>query len=97
MPRLLLTTPSMSAHQRLPSSSDANTAYYQAISQDEVGPDDQRVPEDDETLAEEFLTQAHVAAHDRRIYWIHLILGSAVLLPWNGKHTIVCCLPQLDG
>ncbi|KAI0092464.1 nucleoside transporter-domain-containing protein [Irpex rosettiformis] len=64
-------------------------AGYEPISQEEADIDEARVPalvleEDvDEALVEEFVSQEHVAEHDRRIYWIHVILGSAVLLPWN--------------
>ena len=48
--------------------------------------DSKHLEEEEEALEEEFVSQEHVAEHDRRIYWIHVILGSAVLLPWNGKH-----------
>ena len=40
---------------------------------------------DDEELVEEFVAQERAASHDARIGWIHLILGCAVLLPWNGE------------
>ena len=80
----------MSVHHRPSSGPESGTAYYQTISQDEVNFDEERAPildveEDEDTSADDFLTQEHLASHDRRIYWIHVILGSAVLLPWNGE------------
>ncbi|KAI0347455.1 hypothetical protein BDW22DRAFT_1368089 [Trametopsis cervina] len=76
----------MSVHQR-PSS-----AAYQPISQgeDEVeatSPPALNVEEDEEALAGEFVAQEYAAGHDRRVYWIHVILGSAILLPWNALIT----------
>ena len=74
--------------QHRPTSSDPG---YQPISQEEIDTNERRpltqtLEEEEEALEEEFVSQEHVAEHDRRIYWIHVILGSAVLLPWNGKH-----------
>lgn len=40
--------------------------------------------EDEEVLAEEFVSQEASVSADSRIQWIHFILGCAVLLPWNG-------------
>ncbi|KAI0698630.1 nucleoside transporter-domain-containing protein [Cytidiella melzeri] len=76
------------------------TDYYQSVSQDE---DELRQPAldigaDEEALAEEFISHEHVAEHDRRIYWIHVILGSAVLLPWNALITATpYFLARLEG
>lgn len=83
----------MSVHHRAAPGTESDAVYYQPVSQDEVGLNGQPSPafgveEDEEALAEEFLAQEHVAGHDKRIYWIHVILGSAVLLPWNGEHCI---------
>jgi hypothetical protein len=78
------------AGQYRAASGDSGSAYYQPVSQDEAGIDGFRSPpaldiEDEEAAAEEFVSQEHVAQHDRRIYWIHIMLGCAVLLPWNGR------------
>ena len=40
--------------------------------------------DDEETLAEELVTQEVQSSSDARIWWIHFVLGCAVLLPWNG-------------
>lgn len=68
-------------------------AGYEPISQEEVGINESGTPalhlEEDEALAEEFITQEHAAEHDRRIYWIHVVLGCAILLPWNGEFNLV--------
>ena len=78
----------MSTHHRS-SNGPAADASYQPISQEEteetaVGSPLQLTP-DDEELVEEFVAQERAASHDARIGWIHLILGCAVLLPWNGE------------
>lgn len=87
-PRSLPIT-SMSLQHR-PTTGDAG---YEPISQEEVGINESETPvlhlEEDEALAEEFITQEHAAEHDRRIYWIHVVLGCAILLPWNGELNLV--------
>lgn len=62
-------------------------ALYQRLPQnDPVTPNTSglQLEDDEEVLAEQFVAHERVAGHDKRIVIIHLILGSAVLLPWNG-------------
>ena len=71
------------AVQHRAASGDSSAAYYQPVSQDEVGADGTRPPaldteEDEEAAVEEFVSQEHAAEHDRRIYWIHVMLGCSL-------------------
>ena len=60
-------------------------ALYQPVPQAEDQAEDLQIGEDDEDGAvEDFVTQEHLVSHDKRVGWIHFILGCAVLLPWNG-------------
>ncbi|KAI0761722.1 nucleoside transporter-domain-containing protein [Irpex lacteus] len=85
--------------QHRPTTGDAG---YEPISQEEVAINESGTPvlhlEEDEALAEEFITQEHAAEHDRRIYWIHVVLGCAILLPWNALITATpYFLSRLEG
>ena len=77
----------------------SSDAPYQPISQD--APEDAQistplqVEEDEVAFVEDFVSQERAASLDSRIGWIHLVLGCAVLLPWNGtSHSRFTC-PQL--
>jgi hypothetical protein len=77
----------MSVHYRSVSSVESD-AQYQPIAQAETAteqePNDLQPGAEDDRLADEFVAHEHVGQHDKRIGWIHLVLGCAVLLPWNG-------------
>ncbi|KAJ3520310.1 hypothetical protein NM688_g9182 [Phlebia brevispora] len=80
----------MSVHHR--NSVTETTAPYQPLSQvetPEVHPSTPLLLSEDEevALAEDFVAQERVASHDWRIWWIHFILGCAILLPWNALIT----------
>lgn len=80
----------MSVHHRNTTATESD-ALYQPVSQVEystAGPEpntELQLEEDDDALAaEDFVAHEHAVSYDKRIGWIHFILGSAVLLPWNG-------------
>jgi hypothetical protein len=54
-----------------------------------------------EEIDDSILDDEHIppnAPVDSRIEWIHFILGSAVLLPWNGaSQTASCVWPALTS
>lgn len=76
----------MSVHHR--SSVTESDALYHPIPQAETPVVEANavldLQDDEDVFAEEFVAQERAASHDTRIYWIHLVLGCAVLLPWNG-------------
>jgi hypothetical protein len=79
--------------RRHSSSFSSMDAQYRALPQSPDVAQDIRIPSaieegemavediDDSILDEHALSSAPV---DRRILWVHSMLGSAVLLPWNG-------------
>ncbi|THH33639.1 hypothetical protein EUX98_g506 [Antrodiella citrinella] len=78
----------MSFHHR--SSNTDSGAEYQSLSQApnvEAEGDNSLLRsldlDDEETLADELVTQEAISTTDGRIRWIHFVLGCAVLLPWN--------------
>ncbi|KAF7800116.1 hypothetical protein EIP86_011361 [Pleurotus ostreatoroseus] len=80
----------MSVHHR--TSITETNAPYQPLSQvetPEIHPSTPLLLNEDEevVLAEEFVAQERAASHDWRIWWIHFILGCAILLPWNAMIT----------
>lgn len=78
----------MSAHHR--NTHTERDALYQPISQvEDQGTVDLLLGEDDEAVvAEEFVALDHLVSSDKRVGWIHFILGCAVLLPWNGASLV---------
>lgn len=78
----------MSTHHR--NSHTERDALYQPIPQaEDQGTVDLLLGEDDEAVAaEDFVAHEHLVSHDKRVGWIHFILGCAVLLPWNGASLV---------
>ncbi|PSR73483.1 hypothetical protein PHLCEN_2v10775 [Hermanssonia centrifuga] len=80
----------MSRHLRTSSATETD-ALYRPLPQSEAVSEATSSPleleGDEELVAEEFVAQERLASHDRRIGWIHFILGSAILLPWNALIT----------
>lgn len=65
---------------------DPTEARYQALPQSaEV-----QAQEED---AELFLPAPETVV-DRSVWWIHFIFGCAVLLPWNGEHSVYMSCPR---
>ena len=89
----------MSVHHRSSSIPEAE-APYRPISQDESEEIQEssalQVGEDEDGFVEDFVAQERAASHDARIGWIHLILGCAVLLPWNGAVPSSTAQPKSD-
>jgi len=79
----------MSPHHR-PANADSSAAYQSLpqapTAEAEVNTTSLRRSldfDDEETLAEELISQEVLSIADGRIRWIHFVLGCAVLLPWN--------------
>lgn len=88
------------SHHRNASLTEAD-APYQPLSQVETPEMHPSTPlllnEDEEVvLAEEFVATERVASHDWRIWWIHFVLGCAILLPWNGEHSVLVSVAATD-
>lgn len=81
----------MARHLRSSSATETD-ALYRPLPQSEAVSEATSSPleleGDEELVAEEFVAQERLASHDRRIGWIHFILGSAILLPWNGTSNL---------
>jgi hypothetical protein len=102
-----LSKPTMLGRLRRSSSLSATDTQYHALPQSPDIAQDINIPsaiEEGGMTAEEIddpiLDDEHVppnAPVDSRIQWIHFILGSAVLLPWNGASQITSwCVARPD-
>ncbi|KIP09195.1 hypothetical protein PHLGIDRAFT_126498 [Phlebiopsis gigantea 11061_1 CR5-6] len=76
----------MSTHHR--HTQGERDALYQPLPQAEDQVSEIQLGEDDEAGAtEDFVAHEHLVSNDKRVGWIHFILGCAVLLPWNALIT----------
>lgn len=76
-------------YQSLPQEPEVETVY---------SPTEELDVNSEDELVESFVAQEVESSHDARIRWIHFILGSAVLLPWNAIITATpFFLSRLEG